>query len=322
MKEQYEEVLERVFPGNWELNMEQGELIIHFPLFDIINQNGSIHTIKNLFVTANIDEEMLFTDEAIYGLRTSFSAKEVSYNYFHSHLESREISGFKERGTFCLGTGPIIENLIDLTCDADPISFEMFLRQLDIYIKWESIEGTPWRYIEKIAYDVDSSTSPYGYGTSQIREYIGSYRLTRDHIDINYQDGKLSIDKNQKLTDFIMIMKDRLHLPSHMFNKNTDGTFYVDSENLIDNKILEVSRNMKSLNDMMGPFIFKGVSYPLELMLESELPEAKEEELHLHQNIIDRVARVLTLFLNKFYDENKATKERATRDTNFKKLIV
>lgn len=121
------------------------QMTIHYPEFVITN--GKLkHTIKDLYVRFQLKADLKFMPATFSGMRTTFTNQEMLATYTHSHL-----SGIcTEFSTFCTGTGPIKMLMLTLASGYNSNTFKMFLHSLNNYVRWESLTGTPYRYIKNI----------------------------------------------------------------------------------------------------------------------------------------------------------------------------
>lgn len=119
-------------------------IYIHYPEFEITNNNGNSHTIKDLFIRVNICVDNTITGFSIK--RTTFTNEEIVSNYCHSHCNGI----YKDFHSTCLGTGPIVNTIRTLTLEYDEDILQLFIRELDLYIKHESLEGIPYKKITEI----------------------------------------------------------------------------------------------------------------------------------------------------------------------------
>lgn len=145
---EFEEILESIYPDRWEIKRYNKDIdicYIYFPEITITNSNNNSHIIYDLFVYFKFNNQSLkFKEDLFHGFRTTVSENELKTNYVHSHLGSQD-------GNFCMGEGAIKYIVLDLYRQYDVNTFEAFLLNLDNYLRWESIEGNPYRYLEKIS---------------------------------------------------------------------------------------------------------------------------------------------------------------------------
>lgn len=121
------------------------EVILRFPEVLLTSENKLKHKLYNLFVRFNFTGNLKICGY-FSGMRTSHTVEEILSDYSHSHLP-----GLSEKfETFCTGTGPINQTLAILKNEYDSINFQLFCLHINNYVKYESISGTPYRYIQNI----------------------------------------------------------------------------------------------------------------------------------------------------------------------------
>lgn len=179
-------IAEHIYPGMIDL---QGagrpgrsyNLIIRFPQLTIRNSSKKTHNIEELYVKIKF-LNCSFSCDNIQGIRAKLSPTEYQSAYAHSHLPSNAIYDF---GDFCLGSTTFKALATDLTVNdwrVDPenwqMLFEAFLFQLNAYLRWESLEGTPYKYMENIGTgsdeDIQISLTVVFMAKKLFLEYIAS----------------------------------------------------------------------------------------------------------------------------------------------------
>lgn len=136
--------------NNWYYCERSFYIPIIIKLGDIQISNGkNKHTITDLYVKLILKT---FVHDCIYynlmGIRTSATLEELTAEYFHSHLPG----AYEEFQTFCLGSNVDIKN--SFYCISNPEStvedFLLMLFTIKQSLSWESISGTPYKYLERI----------------------------------------------------------------------------------------------------------------------------------------------------------------------------
>ena len=220
-------VINDIYEGSWDTEFElrisdkkiqidiKG-LLIHFPEIQIRNKNSNKHQIKNLFIRVNLQ---IRTDrlplDYIDGARTSLSYAEWQSNYFHSHLSTTSMnitadSKYPYFMGFCTGSGEINIYMADI--NGEGLTEERFIKfamQLMTLASYESIEGTPYRYMSRIR-DRPSSgrlfmltPSSHNNFKRQVLDYYKNLGETPNiDITINSQ-GLYEIANNQKFLNFL-----------------------------------------------------------------------------------------------------------------------
>ena len=162
-------IINDIYENSWDINFKlafhnnklrieiQGIYIL-FPIVNITNRNNKRHTIKDLLVEIRIynHRNQNIRIENLKGGRLTLSYAEYQSNYFHSHLSTTK--GTISNGmtlpymdNFCTGSGEI--NIYQSNINGDGFTEERFMRyamQILSLVSYESIEGTPYMYMDRI----------------------------------------------------------------------------------------------------------------------------------------------------------------------------
>ncbi len=139
-----------------EINENSCKVTLYFPDIDITNTNETKHHIKDLYVRM----ELNYNGDtgyhvALTGKRGQISLKEYKSDlYGHSHL-----NGCWGYGNFCLGNSDFSSVVNQLMASCRQEDWYMLFLSLENYLKWESLEGGPYRKIEQLGYKVNVNTS-------------------------------------------------------------------------------------------------------------------------------------------------------------------
>jgi hypothetical protein len=86
----------------------------------------------------------------MHGRRYTLTESELASGYGHSHLHVGQAAVFS---SFCLGTDTVLDKYrkgnVNLE-DHKQLNWDVFFHQLDKYVAWESLEGTPYISITSI----------------------------------------------------------------------------------------------------------------------------------------------------------------------------
>lgn len=162
-------IINDIYDNSWDINFKlafhnnklrieiQGIYIL-FPIVNITNRDNKRHTIKDLLVEIRIynHRNQDIRIENLKGGRLTLSYAEYQSDYFHSHLSITK--GAISNGmtlpymdNFCTGSGEI--NIYQSNINGDGFTEERFMRyamQILSLVSYESIEGTPYRYMDRI----------------------------------------------------------------------------------------------------------------------------------------------------------------------------
>jgi hypothetical protein len=209
--------LEDIYPGNWDLAVEcrttvetvkktnlvgykyevlerrqvniQFHPVIYFDELHITNSNGNEHVIRDLYVRIHMDiNEGQLSMLNLSGTRGTVTIAEWINNYFHSHISWYKDSDDPDRPyhnyqnewcNFCLGEGHIRDMMVDIGNDFDCDLFQMILIHIKDMMEWESLEGVPYRNIDKLGnINANMKTRSLIY-------------FTRDQMENYYQHWKM-----------------------------------------------------------------------------------------------------------------------------------
>ena len=196
------DTLEAVYPNRWSFFFVEGyrfpRILIHFPCFEISNSEGRTHTIRDLYVMLHPfiysgTGRISFTD-SISGFRTTLTDAELNTGYLHSHLRSTNRGYFdnfdSEVGLerwFCLGSGETLDllDIMNVAEEFDKNLFELFLYTLDSFVKWESLEGGPYKRMENIHLGDDNEGHIYDTIRREVVERAKD--LVRNNTDLQHK---------------------------------------------------------------------------------------------------------------------------------------
>lgn len=199
----------------WDWSIENDYLrpVIYFPEFTITNRDGLEHVITDLYVRLKFDLRGKMK-HSLEGVRASISYAEFSTDYAHSHLSG--LQGFRF-SNFCLGSdSPTVLNLQSLASEFTIEEFEIFLHQIEAMVRWESIEGTPYRYLKNIK-EAGQGATPTN---SQLRDLYKRFLINTESVEMHpyeYQFGKLYEvrDYDEEVVNFV---NRHAHIKGDMIN--------------------------------------------------------------------------------------------------------
>ncbi len=164
-------VINDIYDNSWDIAFEVKKdfnnkifleikgIYILFPEINITNSYRANHTIKDLLVLIQLYNynNTTLKIHSLKGGRLTLSYAEYQSDYFHSHLPILKSSisttmDLPYLSNFCTGSGEI--NIYQSNINGDGFSEERFIRyamQIMSLVSYESIEGTPYRYIRLIS---------------------------------------------------------------------------------------------------------------------------------------------------------------------------
>jgi len=140
-------ILDEVHGENYDLQIKDGSLhvLIRYPLVTITNRDESSRDIEELYCVLVFNSEFKLTD--FQGFRAKFNFLDVKTKYAHSHLNSRDLSNLFRVTKFCTGSTVLTILINDFNESFNSDRFDLLLYQIDNFVRYESIEGTPYRYL-------------------------------------------------------------------------------------------------------------------------------------------------------------------------------
>lgn len=235
--------LESVYPGMWDIQFfwkvnKVGErvgfatnlmyVIIKFPELTITNSSKYIHLLKDLYVRIPIFiRDTGLEIKTIEGTRLTLSDSEINNSYYHSHLpQSTQPSKFE---TFCTGVGEINNLTSLLNSGFDEDLFKMYLMHLETFVGWESIEGTPYRYIKSLIESTDVvksvpiSTLPTNY--NRIITHLKVHPSLKSKVQWKINRNKYEVVDNLALEE--MLMEVFRGYDNYLCIKNNKGEYVI-----------------------------------------------------------------------------------------------
>ena len=164
-------VINDIYDNSWDIAFEVKKdfnnkifleikgIYILFSEINITNRDRANHTIKDLLVLIQLYNynNTALKIHSLKGGRLTLSYAEYQSDYFHSHLSISKSSistgmNLPHLRDFCIGSGEI--NIYHSNINGDGFNEERFIRyamQIMSLVSYESIEGTPYKYIRSIS---------------------------------------------------------------------------------------------------------------------------------------------------------------------------
>lgn len=275
------DVFNEVFnPEDWDYTIIDNsvEFLIKFESFNIQNNKGETHLIRDLFVKLVYDiQNKRFI--SLKGNRKTLSMAELSSKYIHSHLQYST-----SWSSFCLGDGDI-KVFYDGMCMINNPAIEQdlrgFLYSLYPYLMWENLDATPWSYIQNIKKDdrklIDNTSALSNneiitiLSSNDISKFIQIDETTLE-INILHNIEYLSCLSKDVQESFLCYYDDRLN------------PFYGMNESL--------SNNI-SFNDI-EPIIFKGEKVTMKIVPDENTLDLSTFNRFLSPSNVELINRYIT----------------------------
>jgi hypothetical protein len=290
-------LLDSLYADNWEILLtpyySYGKvqymlsILILYKSLTIENSRKETHKIENLIVTLKIGQKILngynLSFETVEGTRSKISFAEYRSEYFHSHFNTDYSNNLLHTFYFCLGQSELNDILLEIKNDNFDINtFELFFYTLNEFVRWESLEGVPYVYLENITED---------------------YELTHTvSTEVNYNYQKFvsifmeEILQNLSFLDLKYFLKDnRINVKqTKNFNKKLFQLFlYLFKKKYVFDKIFVLKRNNKYYNakSLIVQFI--------NLHTEEELLDVENLSFIVEQKDFKQDASLVSVYNNK-----------------------
>lgn len=293
--QEFPKVLDKVLPNRWDMDVKEENItfILYYPEIKITNSYKIEHIIKDLYIYLYIN---IYTLSIYMQLRrTTLSSKEQSHNYLFSHYSTNKVT--ERYGKFCYGSDGNFMSMamngefqIKVFKERDINYFELFLYNLETYLSWESLEGTPYRYINKLKESVSNSNALKNPEANFIDVVIQNFvdylnSETIKFFNFNVVDNNIQIELNNHLRDFIK--------ESLIYNNNYNHIGYYEN-----NVFIPLTMNNTSLANkiLVKDFVyFKGKSIDLQIINEKDVTT---EESILSSVVQDTFIEIFIVLLN------------------------
>lgn len=124
-------------------------IIVHFPVVTITNEYNDSVTIKDLWAKV----VLTYRGTMKFGFllnRSHYPRSHWESDYMHSHIPGIPKSRISDFLSPCLGSGPIRDTISSLISGYDELLWQLFCRELEVYVTVESIAGVPYRRLKNI----------------------------------------------------------------------------------------------------------------------------------------------------------------------------
>lgn len=230
------DTIKSLYGDNWDINFHRKFnkycLIVKFDKFTITNSNNQSQEIKDLYFLVPINENLTFNN-CLYGGRETLTTVERAANYVHSHLNG----AWNGISSFCLGSGPINVYIAEFNVKPDENSLFSVLYNIKIYVEWESLEGTPYKYIANIGKS-STSVNPTLDFTKVYRDYLVDHKLP---LKIQVINGFTDIILDQSIIEVQLLDYVEKHKLLKVYKNIALGTYQEQLK--IDNLKEELSKD-------------------------------------------------------------------------------
>ena len=342
--------LNNFYPNRWDIDLEfiydyfntksdndkivvlvKG-ITIHYPNVTISNKDNKQHNIKDLFVSLKFElnkkdkENKKVNIIGIFGRRATLTYEEVCSNYAHSHLNPNVASYFESNNKnlfrnsitrFCTGSGEINVLLADYNSDSfNEDRFNLILVQLMTLVSWESIEGTPYRYISNIKIILNSSApveikllDSYSNIIRYIRDSFSNNRILPEDLKFIIKNSKVELDENV-FDNFILKLSDcNSIVKGNFICFESNGKYY--THNSVKPSEIKYYRHTEQ-----NPIVFRGQDFPFTIIYPEEIKkEEVEKSLILFKPAVLKLKKEIEDEINKKIIRNNIIRYKSKSDS-------
>lgn len=286
-------------------------VVLYFPEVTIRNSNNQKHVIKDTYIrlTFNLKEKYPLSDVGIR--RGTYTYAEYQSTYIHSHVSGRfNIMLSDYENSICWGSTTIASLKTLLNSKFDSSNYVNFLWLLKNWMSWESLEGVPFRHLDKIK--ITQSTTYIDYRT-EARTIVNSIFTERVLPDLKIQSDflnkfnsfeiiqNISSSTYINLTDINNSTLEKIIKPfTNHVGLMKNGNFEIISQ-------INISKStIDSINKLSVPFKFKDKTITPKIDytgIEDSQKPIDKSMLKVHPSLVDAVAYELDELLNKLIDE-------------------
>lgn len=265
------------------------ELVVYYPEITITNSIEMTHLMRDVYVKYH------FYNDGNWGLdhveigRTAFTKREIKANYIFSHCTG----GWNEGFTFdlCYGANTPISNLKN-KLQYTLYNLSYFFVLFEQYLQWESIEGTPYRYIEHI-YTTDRTFTPIDITTDVYKDLLAELTLyvlaNINNFSYRYvfcNDVQTVVLDDRYISKIDELLTDKVQESLKYVRSNGISGGYIEQE------IEDIDENQ------LSTITWKGETMPLRIIDDEPTITAKKEvHVDIRNAVIDKVTKIFEEFL-------------------------
>lgn len=310
---------------------EKVSIFVHWSTVTITNENNKSIDIQDLYaqVQFQLNGRIPYENHGFLLNRSTYTYEQFASGYLHSHIQNLSKEDLRTFKRPCLGSGPIKDTISTLKNDYDETMWMLFCQELSMYVTVESLEGVPYKYLEKIKgekelyqyrgynlKDAYESSFTMVFTREELKNFI-EYYLKNGHLSISFNNGRFTygipyyeyiIDLSNAFIDFY-----NEHLASDsdklskcfdynlIMNARFDGTKFYGDNTSGDIHRFDVYKGKKILT-------FKGKEVKLRIIDPSEETQASRTTIINHNLAMYILRNILRTINYRYRNEYKRSK--------------
>lgn len=210
-------------------------IIIHFPQVRVTNEYDRYVDINHLWAKVKIACDGTLIGS--FGLnRSEYTLLHMQSDYMHSHISGINTLNFSEFRSPCLGSGPIRSTIYSLNRSFDENFWNLFCLELSKYVTVESVQGGPYRQLERIGSGNISEVSHCTYilpsyyshilTSDKLKDFI-KYFVNSKELKFNYKNNSYSIGVSF-IEYIILVSNSFINWYNDQYNKKMIARSYDD----------------------------------------------------------------------------------------------
>lgn len=281
-------------------------ITIHFPKLTVRNSRGRKHEMVDMWIRMEMSPFLndSHRGHGFTGMRTSYTLAEYTSQYNFSHMANNPEQLTWSR--FCLGHTQFSTLCMSLANEFNANQFGLLLYQLEGYLSWESLEGTPYRSMGNIS-ERGSSYANVQINSSERNRYYRKY-LESGHTP------NVEMISNPFYYGFTVLNDDQLREAITSVVDNDNHLQYWDSDRKVAVDRMMNNRNAavdRAMNGRGGTtlFTFNGKEIKFVITDGSKKDEKGDNQKVAHTQIVNHVVTTLNQGLTK-NTKNEFNKKR------------
>lgn len=206
-------VLKRTFGDNYDIVLTSNniEIIVLFHQIEVKNSLDIRHTMSDVYLKiilyySNVNNKILFSLNNFSLYRGKYFKEELNIQYMFSHISG--VSGSEKfQDSWCLGNTEFKKYVNNLKYGVNILDIVFIILQFKAYLSWESIEGTPYKYLvnlkpfDKLNIELNSKNVDFNKIYKRVLKRLGKFKYSIGLDNNNYTItlDESSVDKIKEI---------------------------------------------------------------------------------------------------------------------------